>query len=139
MAFLEPCSLLSPGSLRRPSRGDSRATLTLPLYVHSEDSSLRRQSGVYEVPIRPFASLCGIRWRCIRNAYSGVYKGSALMEQRGHQRIGVEYSAAFSGRAYRVNGTVLNLSMVGCRCRTGVVVQIGEALRLLIHGADEEP
>jgi len=62
-----------------------------------------------------------------------VYKGSALMEQRGHQRIGVEYSAAFSGRAYRVNGTVLNLSMVGCRCRTGVVVQIGEALRLLIH------
>lgn len=133
MAFLEPRSLCSPRSLRRRSRGDSRATLTIPLYVHSETSSPRRQSCVYEVSIRPFASLCSIRRRCIRNAYSGVYQGIALMEQRGHQRIGVEYSAAFSGSAYRVNGTVLNLSMVGCRCRTGVVVQIGEALRLLIH------
>ena len=62
-----------------------------------------------------------------------VYKGSALMEQRSHPRLGVEYSAAFSGSSYRANGTVLNLSMVGCRCRTGFVVQTGEALGLLIH------
>lgn len=59
--------------------------------------------------------------------------GTAFMEQRNHQRIGVEYSAAFSGSTYRTNGTVLNLSMVGCRCRTGVIVRTGESLRLLIH------
>ena len=55
------------------------------------------------------------------------------MEQRSYVRIGVEFSAAFSGSSYRANGTVLNLSMVGCRCRTGLVVQIGDTLRLLIH------
>jgi len=55
------------------------------------------------------------------------------MKQRSYNRIGVEYSAAFSGSSYRANGIVLNLSMVGCRCRTGVIVQIGNALRLLIH------
>mgnify|MGYP003575056964 FL=1 len=55
------------------------------------------------------------------------------MEQRSHVRIGVEYSAAFSGSSYRADGTVLNLSMVGCRCRTGMVVQSGDTLRLLIH------
>ena len=43
------------------------------------------------------------------------------MEQRSYVRIGVEYSAAFSGSSYRAHGIVLNLSMVGCRCRTGVV------------------
>jgi PilZ domain len=64
---------------------------------------------------------------------SGFFKGSALMEHRGYDRIGVEYSAAFSGNTYRANGTVLNLSMVGCRCRTGFAVQKGESLGLLIH------
>ena len=57
----------------------------------------------------------------------------ALMEHRNYDRIGVEYSAAFSGSSYRANGTVLNLSMVGCRCRTGFAVQKGESLGLLIH------
>jgi hypothetical protein len=55
------------------------------------------------------------------------------MEQRGYDRIGVEYSAAFSGTSYRANGTVLNLSMVGCRCRTGFSVKKGESLGLLIE------
>lgn len=55
------------------------------------------------------------------------------MEQRKDERQAVEYSAAFSGSSYRANGTVLNLSMVGCRCRTGFAVRKGESLGLLIH------
>jgi hypothetical protein len=55
------------------------------------------------------------------------------MEQRGYERLAVEYSAAFSGRSYRASGTVLNLSMVGCRCRTDFVVHKGESIGLLIH------
>jgi hypothetical protein len=55
------------------------------------------------------------------------------MNQRGYDRVSVEYSAAFSGSSYRANGTVLNLSMLGCRCRTGFVVETGESLGLLIH------
>ena len=55
------------------------------------------------------------------------------MKERGYERVGVEYSAAFSRRSSRGNGTVLNLSMVGCRCRTGFSVQKGESLGLLIH------
>ena len=55
------------------------------------------------------------------------------MEQRSHERISVGYSAAISGSSYRANGIVLNLSMMGCRCRTEVVVQMGDTLGLLIH------
>ena len=55
------------------------------------------------------------------------------MEQRSYERFPVEYSAAFSGRSYRANGTVLNLSMVGCRCRTDFVVRKDEPIGLLIH------
>jgi len=62
-----------------------------------------------------------------------LYRGTALMEQRIESRIGVEYSAAFSRSASRATGIVLNLSMVGCRCRASFVVTKGESLGLLIH------
>ena len=55
------------------------------------------------------------------------------MKQRSYERVGVEYAAAFSRRSSRAKGIVLNLSMVGCRCRAEFVVEEGENLGLLIH------
>ena len=55
------------------------------------------------------------------------------MEQRSYDRVGAEFAASISGSSYRAQGTVLNLSMLGCRCRATVVVQQGDRVGLLIH------
>jgi PilZ domain-containing protein len=54
------------------------------------------------------------------------------MEQRKFDRVRVEYSASFSGASYRAQGTVLNLSTIGCRARTGFVVKKDDRLGVLI-------
>jgi hypothetical protein len=54
------------------------------------------------------------------------------MDQRKYDRVRVDYSAAFSGASYRAQGTILNLSMVGCRARTAFIVKKDECLGLLI-------
>jgi PilZ domain-containing protein len=54
------------------------------------------------------------------------------MEQRKYDRVCVEYSASFSGESYRAKGTILNLSIVGCRARTAFVIKKGECLGVLI-------
>ena len=54
------------------------------------------------------------------------------MDQRKHDRVCVEYTAAFSGQSYRAPGTILNLSIVGCRARVPFVVKKDECLGVLI-------
>jgi hypothetical protein len=55
------------------------------------------------------------------------------MKERSYDRVGVDYSASFSRQSQYSSGTIHNLSMVGCRCRTSFVVTKGERLGLLIH------
>jgi PilZ domain-containing protein len=54
------------------------------------------------------------------------------MEQRKYDRVSVEYVASFSGPTYRAEGTVLNLSMVGCRARSVSAVKKDDSLGVLI-------
>lgn len=54
------------------------------------------------------------------------------MDQRRYDRVRVEYPASFSGTSYRAQGTVLNLSMMGCRARTTITVKKDECLGVLI-------
>ena len=54
------------------------------------------------------------------------------MDQRRYERVRVEYSALFSGTSYRAQGTVLNLSILGCRARSVFDVKEGESLGVLI-------
>jgi PilZ domain len=54
------------------------------------------------------------------------------MDQCKYDRVRVDYSDSFSGTSNRAQGVVLNLSMVGCRARTAVVVKKDERLGLLI-------
>ncbi len=54
------------------------------------------------------------------------------MEQRKYDRVRVEYSASFSGESYRAKGSILNLSIVGCRARMGFVIKKGECLGVMI-------
>ena len=55
------------------------------------------------------------------------------MKERGYDRVSVEYSTSISRKSLYTIGTIDNLSMVGCRCRTTFVVTSGERLGLLIH------
>ena len=57
---------------------------------------------------------------------------TSSMDQRKYDRVRVEYSAAFSGHSYRAPGTILNLSIVGCRAHTPFVVKKDEYLGVLI-------
>ena len=54
------------------------------------------------------------------------------MEQRKYDRVCVEYAASFSGPTYRAQGTVLNLSMVGCRARSERTIMKDESVGMLI-------
>jgi PilZ domain len=54
------------------------------------------------------------------------------MEQRRYERVRVEYPASFSGSSYRAQGTVFNLSILGCRPRSAFDVKEGEYLGVLI-------
>ena len=54
------------------------------------------------------------------------------MDQRHYNRVRVDYAAAFSGDAYRAQGTILNLSMLGCRARSAYSIKQGESVGLLI-------
>jgi PilZ domain len=61
------------------------------------------------------------------------------MEQRRYERVCVEYPASFSGTSYRAQGTVLNLSISGCRARSVFDVKEGESLGVLIDVREYEP
>ncbi|HET9942357.1 MAG TPA: PilZ domain-containing protein [Terriglobia bacterium] len=54
------------------------------------------------------------------------------MDQRRYNRVSVEYAALLSGKAYRANGTILSLSILGCRARSTSPLQKGERVGLLI-------
>ena len=54
------------------------------------------------------------------------------MDQRRYNRVSVEYAASLSGKGYRANGTILSLSILGCRARTTSPLQKGERVGLLI-------
>ena len=54
------------------------------------------------------------------------------MEQRKHYRAHVEYAASFSGASLRGQGTILNLSVVGCKARSSLVVSQDDFLGVLI-------
>ena len=54
------------------------------------------------------------------------------MDRRRYDRVRLDYSAAFSGKTYRAQGTILNLSLFGCRARAAFAVQNGDCLGVLI-------
>ena len=60
------------------------------------------------------------------------------MEKRRYDRVRVEFSASFSGNSYRAPGTVVSLSLFGCRARAAFLVSPDEYLGLLIHIAGSE-
>jgi hypothetical protein len=54
------------------------------------------------------------------------------LDKRRYNRITVDFAAAFSGDAYRARGTIINLSMLGCRARTTFSIRAGESIGVLI-------
>ena len=54
------------------------------------------------------------------------------MDQRKHARVRVEYLASLSGSSYRAKGTILNLSVGGCRIRTTFMIKKDDCLGVLI-------
>ena len=54
------------------------------------------------------------------------------MDQRQYNRVRVEYTASFSGHSLRAPGTIVNLSIAGCRAHTPLVVKKDECLGVLI-------
>src|SRR5262245_53924986 len=62
------------------------------------------------------------------------------MHLRMHNRIRVELPASFSGASYHARGTVVSLSLVGCRARTEHVFEQNECISVLIEvPGDEHP
>ena len=55
------------------------------------------------------------------------------MEQRKHDRVHVEYAASFSGPSLRAQGTILDLSVVGCRGHSSFVPKRDDFLGVLIN------
>ena len=55
------------------------------------------------------------------------------MHLRMHSRIPVELPASFSGASYHVLGTVVSLSLFGCRGRTEHVFEENETVGVLIE------
>ena len=55
------------------------------------------------------------------------------VDRRRYSRVAVEYTASFSGEAYRTRGTILNLSMLGCRARITFRIKTGERIGMLIE------
>jgi hypothetical protein len=54
------------------------------------------------------------------------------MDQRKHDRVRVEYLASLSGSSYRAKGTILNLSVGGCRIRTTFMIKKDDCLGVSI-------
>lgn len=54
------------------------------------------------------------------------------MEQRKYARYPVEYTGAFSGDKISAQGVILDLSSVGCKARSSVVVEKGDFMGVLI-------
>lgn len=54
------------------------------------------------------------------------------MEKRKHDRVHVEYAASFSGPSLRTQGTIMDLSVAGCRARSSLVVKTYDFLGVLI-------
>lgn len=54
------------------------------------------------------------------------------MDQRQYNRVLVEYPASFSGQPFRAPGTILDLSIAGCRAHTPFIVKKDECLGVLI-------
>ncbi len=54
------------------------------------------------------------------------------MEQRKYKRYLVEYTASFSREGFKVPGVILDLSVIGCRARTTLVIKKGDFLGVLI-------
>ena len=54
------------------------------------------------------------------------------MDRRKYERVRVEYPATFSGRASRASGTILDLSIRGCRARGAFIVNPDNWLGVLI-------
>ena len=74
-----------------------------------------------------------VRFRYRDAASSIVFTGNApSLDQRRYNRVSVEYAASLSGKAYRANGTILSLSILGCRARSASPLQKGEHVGLLI-------
>jgi len=55
-----------------------------------------------------------------------------------YDRIRVKYSASFLARSYRASGTIVGLSLIGCRAHVGFLIDPHEPLALLIHVAKNE-
>jgi hypothetical protein len=54
------------------------------------------------------------------------------LDQRHYDRVRVDYAASFSGDVYRAHGTILNLSILGCRARSASSIKKGERVGVLI-------
>jgi hypothetical protein len=54
------------------------------------------------------------------------------MEQRKHARYQVEYAGSFSGDTISAQRVILDLSAVGCKARSTVVVEKGDFVEVLI-------
>ncbi len=55
-----------------------------------------------------------------------------------YDRIRVKYSASFLARSYCAPGTIVGLSLIGCRAHVGFLINLHEPLALLIHLAKVE-
>ena len=54
------------------------------------------------------------------------------MDQRQHSRVCVQYPGSFSGPPLRAPGTILDLSIAGCRAHVPFVIKKDECLGVLI-------
>lgn len=62
------------------------------------------------------------------------------MEHRQHLRFPVQFSSSFSSiNLVRGEGTVVDISISGCRIFSMTEVKVGTALQLLIHVSKEDP
>jgi PilZ domain-containing protein len=57
---------------------------------------------------------------------------SLSLDQRQYNRVRVDYEASFSGEAYRAQGIIVNLSILGCRARSAFPIKKGESIGILI-------
>ena len=55
------------------------------------------------------------------------------MNLRKHGRIAVEFPASLSGASYRAQGTILDISLSGCRVQSELMVKKEESLGVLIE------
>ena len=92
-------------------------------------NSLISQTSYYAVSIRPIGFLVETH---VKGYTSFDWKDLSTMEQRRHERVRVELPASFSGSSSRGEGTILNLSVMGCRARSPFAVKKDDCLGVLI-------